>query len=206
MSNAWMVRSDGGTALELFEDGLVGIGASIPEDLSSRNQDEIRELYSRYNPDDSKGRANGAVGMIERFVNVMAEGDIVITYDPGTRQYWVGTFEGDYYMVAPDEYLPHRRRVRWEAQTVLRDDLSVSARNSLGSTLTLFSVSDEVWGEVQALLRGERPDPEEVADEVKVGFEQDKRNVKPRSRPDGGTAGGTPPSDGLPNTSQRQRP
>ena len=40
-----MVRSDGGNALTLFEEGQVGIHYGIPDDLTGKNLDEIRELY-----------------------------------------------------------------------------------------------------------------------------------------------------------------
>lgn len=36
--HAWMVRSDGGSALELFEEELVGIHFGIAEDLTGKSQ------------------------------------------------------------------------------------------------------------------------------------------------------------------------
>lgn len=182
MKNAWMVRSDGGAALELFEDGLVGVGFGIPRDLTDRSQEEIRALHEEFCPEDSKGKRASLAGMLERLVNVIETGDAVVTYDPGTRYYWVGRVLGAYYFESEEAYLPHRRRVEWESRTVSRDDLSVGARNSLGSTLTLFSVSAEIWKEFDAIMRGEKPDPEETAEVVKQELERDKRNVIEESR------------------------
>lgn len=182
MNKVWMVRSDGGAAIESFVEGWVGIGASIPESLKGKSQDEIRELYIKHNPDDSKGRTNGAVGMIERFVNVIKAGDGVITYDPSARQYWVGRFEGEYYEADPSEYLPHRRSVVWEHKTISRDELNISTRNRLGSTLTLFAVSPESWEEIQALLKGEKPKLDDAADDIKISIEIEKRNVIEEAR------------------------
>ncbi|MGB6220696.1 MAG: restriction endonuclease [Haloferula sp.] len=150
--------------------------------MKGMTQEEIRAQFEKHNPNDSKGRISGAVGMLERFVNVIEEGDGVVTYDPGTRQYWIGRFDGDYYFDETADYLENRRRVIWESETVSRDDLSVGARNSLGSTLTLFSVSPEIWEELNARLRGEGPTPEDVAEVVKVELERDKRNVIEESR------------------------
>lgn len=177
-----MVRSDGGAAIDLFADGWVGMGAGFPMSMKGMTQEEIRAQFEKHNPNDSKGRISGAVGMLERFVNVIEEGDGVVTYDPGTRQYWIGRFDGDYYFDETADYLENRRRVIWESETVSRDDLSVGARNSLGSTLTLFSVSPEIWEELNARLRGEGPTPEDVAEVVKVELERDKRNVIEESR------------------------
>ena len=132
--NAWMVRSAGGDALELFEEGQVGIHYGISEDLSGMSLDQIREVYKKHHPDDSKYKAAGAVGMLDRIVNRIQSGDGVVTYDPGTRQYWIGRISGDYFFAPGDAELPHRRKVDWDQTKVSRDDLSLDARNSLGPT------------------------------------------------------------------------
>lgn len=180
MKNTWMVRSDGGNALDLFSEGLVAIHFGISESLAGRPLDEIRERHQAENPDESVYRRGSAVGMLDRIVNSMRPGDGVITYDAGTRQYWVGEVTGEYYFTSADDYLPHRRPVKWNDRTVSRDDLSVGARNSLGSTMTLFSVSPEVWSEFQEVLGGT---PRGLSgDDVKLELEQDKRNVIEESR------------------------
>jgi restriction system protein len=89
---------------------------------------------------------------------------------------------GDYFYTEATDYLPHRRRVDWSKTVVSRDDLKVTSRNSLGSTLTLFSVAKEIWDEFAAIERGEKPDPEIVAEEQKLELEQEKRNVIEESR------------------------
>jgi restriction system protein len=173
-----MIRSGGkGTALELFEEGIVGIHFGIPDDLSGKGLDDIRKLYKKYSPEDSKFKAAGAVGMLDRLVNVIQIGDGIITYNPETREYWLGTVSGKYFKAKGDVTLPHRRKVDWDQETVSRDDLSLSTRNSLGSTLTLFSVSSEVWGEMVSVQSGQRPEPGELAEEFKLELQQDKQNI-----------------------------
>jgi len=95
--NTWMVRSDGGNALSLFEEGVVGIHYGISEDLTGKSLDAIRALYTQYNPGTTKNKAGGPVGMLDRIANVMQVGDGVVTYDPGTRQYWLGKIAGPYF-------------------------------------------------------------------------------------------------------------
>jgi restriction system protein len=180
--NAWMVRSDGGEALDLFEKGIVGIEFGVPVSLKGKGQEEIRLLHKHYNSEDSKEKRAGAVGMLERMANVIQVGDGVITYDPKTRRYWIGRVTGGYFFTENDDYLPHRRQVQWQPKTVSRDDLSITARNSLGSTLTLFSVSPEIWAEFEKLLRDEKPDPIIAAEEAKQELALEKRNVIEESR------------------------
>lgn len=182
--NTWMVRSDGGNALNLFEEGLVGIHYGIPDDLTGKHLDEIRELYKKYSPDDSKYKAAGAVGMLDRIVNKIQSGDGVITYDPGTRQYWIGRIAGPYFREAGDVELPHRRKVAWDDSTVSRDDLSLDARNSLGPTTALFSVSPETWEEMLSVQKGGKPatDTAEMQDEVKIELVQEKKTLIENAR------------------------
>ncbi len=182
--NTWMVRSDGGNALNLFEEGVVGIHYGIPDDLTGKNLDEIRELYKIYNPGDSKGKAAGAVGMLDRIVNKIQSGDGVITYDPGTRQYWVGRISGAYFRAPGDVELPHRRKVDWDAARVSRDDLSLAARRSLGPTTALFSVSPETWEEILAVQKGANFSTKtaDLLDEVKVELVQEKKTLIENAR------------------------
>ena len=107
--NTWMVRSDGGNALNLFEEGLVGIHYGIPNDLNGKSLEEIRALYKVHNPDDSKFKVAGAVGMLDRIVNTMQVGDGVVTYNPGTRQYWIGRIFGPYFCALGGRLLSKRR-------------------------------------------------------------------------------------------------
>src|SRR5690606_8277975 len=75
-------------------------------------------------------------------------------YDSSRRIYHVGriagAYEHDTETVPPFENI---RAVDWEGE-VDRDKLSVTTRNSLGSTLTLFKVSDTAAAEIEAALAG----------------------------------------------------
>ena len=71
----------------------------------------------------------------------------MVTYDPNTRKYMVGEIASDYYFEATADELPHRRKVTWLEKQVPRDNLKQAIRNTLGSTLTLFRLSNEVWDE-----------------------------------------------------------
>lgn len=182
--NIWMVRSDGGNALSLFEEGVVGIHYGIPDDLSGKSLEIIRQLYNGHNPGTSKYKAGGAVGMLDRIVNTMQIGDGVVTYDPGTRHYWIGRIASDYFLAPNDEDLPHRRKVVWDKATVSRDDLTLEARNSLGSTLTVFSISPEIWQEMLAAQQGKKPLEVTTVPvvEVKEELAQEKKSLVEKAR------------------------
>jgi len=85
----------------------------------------------------------------------MSPGDEVVTYDPDERRYHLGEIISDYRFSSHevgDEW-PHVRSVKWLGN-LSRDDLSPSTRNTLGSTLTLFSVNEDAAAELTAVLAG----------------------------------------------------
>lgn len=182
MKKAWMVRSGGGDYIELFENGLVAISFSTPTNLSGLDREAIRKVYTEQNPDISGPKASGDVGMLHRFTNEIQVGDGVLTYDPSTRKYMVGEIASDYFFDASAEGLAHKRKVKWREKQVARDDLKISTRNGLGSTLTLFKLSETYWSDVQAALEGkpssaieEEPSDEEVSEESKRSLQENAR-------------------------------
>lgn len=165
--NVWMVRAGQKAYLiDEFARGYVAIGWHKMGDMSNlKTPGEMREKYKVSYPDVKPGKVGNAAAMAYKFRTVMQVGDQVITYDPSNREYLVGSIKSDY-QYKPNEIsdYPNIRKVDWEGR-VSRDRLSIGARNSLGSTLTLFTVNDEVWQEFQALLSGVEVIEEDVADE-----------------------------------------
>jgi len=157
MANNWMIRAGrGGTYIEDFEaKGYAAIGWSKLGDLTQyKTGDALKEAYLRkFSQAKPQAMAN-SVAMIVKFRDQIKKGDTIISYDTETRQYLVGEDQGQY-LYKPDEVgdYPQLRVVNWQGR-VDRDALSQSAKNSLGSTLTLFSVSDDVIAEMRAALSG----------------------------------------------------
>lgn len=80
-------------------------------------------------------------------------GDTVITYDSPSRIYHVGVVEGKaVHDPSLPEYITNFRKVKWQ-HVVDRDKLTLPARNSLGSTLTLFKPSEEAAEEIEQLIK-----------------------------------------------------
>jgi restriction system protein len=153
--NAWMVRAgEGGDAIEAFEKGFVAVGYGVGDLSAIASREAIRDLYRKTHPDAKPGKATNAIAILFKIRSKVQIGDNVVTYDPNKREYLVGNIQSDYFSDPKTmKRLPHSRRVKWEAR-VSRDLLPLSSRNSLGSTLGLFAVDEEVWASIAAAMAG----------------------------------------------------
>lgn len=162
-----MVRAGrGGYVSDDFAKGYIAIGWGKIGDLSSAaGVADIRDLYARAYPEAKAGEVGNAVAMINKFRSVMRVGDQIVSYDPARREYLVGKVAGDYLFdpgAVKDH--PHVRKAEWVGR-VSRDRLRVRSRNTLGSTLTLFSVPEDVLADVLDALHGlSQNKVEELAD------------------------------------------
>lgn len=173
MSTVWMVRAGEGSRLfEEFSKGYVAIGWNEMGDMSSKSDlASIRQRYIDGYPDVASGALGNNVAMFHKFRSVMNVDDRVVTYDAKNREYLFGTITSEY-RYKPDlvgDY-SHVRKVKWDGK-IDRDDLRLSSRNSLGSTLTLFLINEDVWNDIQAAATG-KPSTPSTKKEVKDDFEQ----------------------------------
>jgi restriction system protein len=143
--DCWMVRASDGELIELFDKGHVLIGWHELGDLSAfPTREALRERYKQIWPDDHEGKVSNAVSMMWKFCRQLQAGDKVLTYDKYHRQYLLGEITSDYrHLPKLAAEHPHERAVKW-SHRISRDALKPSSRNSLGSTLTLFAVNEEV--------------------------------------------------------------
>lgn len=153
---AWMTRAGrDGVWLERFleqEEVGIGFGGGLGHDVVRLERDLIVDAWMKRYPSHSKGKARTSVGQLIRFVRGFDSGDTVVTYDQDQRRYIIGELKGDAeYVSEGDEGGPAwTREVEWSAH-VLRDSLSTAAKNSLGSTLTLFELKEAYLTEMLAL-------------------------------------------------------
>ena len=122
-------------------------------------------------PDYKQQQVFTAGRQVFNFVREIKVGDKVVTYDSPARTYHVGTITGPASMrtnAQSDEEPFHIvRPVQWIRQ-VSRDTLSISAKNSLGSTLTIFRPSGEAEAELNSTSTGNEADPTIKQAAVKV--------------------------------------
>lgn len=146
-------------AAECVQDGFIGVGYGINEDLSTQLPDNWREFNSRYipvylagHPGKTKIAAGLACGFVWTVAKGLQQGDIVITPD-GSGRYHVGEITGPYYY-APGAALPHRRPVTWYPNTFDRSAMSEALRRSTNSTGTCCDITQYAT-ELKALIGGQ---------------------------------------------------
>lgn len=187
MPNLWMVRAgEGGYLVNDFEKaGCVAVGWQEVGDFTSiRSLEAMRKRIKATYPDKKSGALAGNASMAFKFKEGIKREDRVVSYDPSKREYLVGTVIGDYeFKPNTVRDYPHSRRVEWKGR-VGRDALSVAARNTLGSVLTLFDPGEDVLRELDRVLNdGAAPQkPGEDADTIEEEFEEAKLNTIEQAR------------------------
>ncbi|XGI84401.1 restriction endonuclease [Halorutilales archaeon Cl-col2-1] len=171
VEQAFMVRAGNDNELvEEFESrSLVAVGWEDLGDVSDVRSYE--EMKARFNSTDEYSEHNSrriaqSAGQVNRFAFEMEEGHLVLSYDKTEREYLIGEVMSDYEWKPSDHPpgYPHVRRVDWK-DTVSRDEFTTSTKNTLGSTLTVFSLDDCI-DEITGVLSGETPDESEEEEDT----------------------------------------
>ena len=172
MAQMWMVRGDAGRLYDDFrERNAAGIGwqqlAAKAKPGMSRK--ELIALYRAAEPNAKQGTAISGASQVWRFINEIALGDYVVTYSPSNRTYMIGKVTGplEYKPEWGDDHMALVRPVQWRPGDIDRDMLSTTSKNTLGSTLTIFRLSDTATAELLAAASGkpviQHAEDEEVA-------------------------------------------
>lgn len=156
MEKLWVVRSSNGEFIDTFlSKSIVGLGWCLETNFSNFDLTEIKKVLLETYPTKEKSIPTWA-GMINNFVNKMNIGDFVITYEPSSRNYYVGKIISDYSYNSKIIDCPQTRKVQWFSEQISRDLLSNDLKNSLGSTLTLFQLKKEQEKEIFDLLNSKK--------------------------------------------------
>jgi restriction system protein len=156
--NAWMIRAgEGGYLIDEFAKGVVTVGWPEVGEVTDKSQRDLWLRVGAVFPDSKPGTNQNAASVLWRFAKVLKVGDAVVSYDPPKREYLIGEIASDYRYEKKRGDHPHARDVTWH-QRVSRDQLSVPTRNSLGSTLTLFAISDDAAVELLSAAKSKRPE------------------------------------------------
>jgi restriction system protein len=165
----WMVRAgERGVLVDDFRTGsFVAIGwAELGDMASLKSREQFSKAIDKAYPGSRKMQVAVSAGQAFRFVREMKPGDRILTYDPGQREYLLGTITGEYgYKPTKDLPYPQVRTVKWDG-TVKRDALSVPTRNSLGAISTLFQLPPEAADEMEKRLAGTPVIPAAATDPV----------------------------------------
>lgn len=124
------------------------IGANFIKDVclssvSHTDENDWRQrLVKRYlgiNPDKSIGTARNSIGFLWTICYGLKKGDIVLAPN-GEGGYCVAEIMGDYYY-APNQDLPHCRKVKWYNVIIPRRSMSQKLQNSTGSIGTYCNIT-----------------------------------------------------------------
>jgi restriction system protein len=145
-------------AAECLAGNFIGADFGITADLTGQFPDEWRAFNKKYapiylanRPGKTKIAAGLSCGFLWTVCKGIGKGDIVLCPD-GTGTYRVGEITGDYF-AALGHPLPHRRPVRWLANTIDRAIMSDALRKSAGSSGTVSNISG-YHEEIEKLLGG----------------------------------------------------
>jgi restriction system protein len=115
-NNVFVLRADFGRYTSNFEkEGYIGIGwfEVDPKDWDLTNKEFLKEKYRQEFPTDPNMRMNQNVGQINRFVNEMKVGDLVLS-PYMDNQLLVGRIESElYFKIDNSSRYPWRRSVKW---------------------------------------------------------------------------------------------
>lgn len=147
--NVYVLRADFGRHTDSFEkEGYIGIGwfKEDPSSWNLKNKDFLKEKYRQKYPEDPNMRMNQNVGQINRFVNEMKIGDLVISPYMDNRLLIGKIDSGLFFKVDSTSPYLWRKSVKWFKDKIDRHTLSVPLQNTLRSSLTCFSVNsaDEI--------------------------------------------------------------
>jgi restriction system protein len=153
----WKVNAGRRSALaqEFLERNVVAIGWREAGDYTNcKSWGEVYALIDAAYSEQTDKQKQVSASQVWRFLNEVKVGDPVLTYDPNSRLYHVGSITGDpKYMPEEIPALPVQRSVVWAAE-VPRDALSDAAKGRLGAILTLFKVAPVAESELHSLATG----------------------------------------------------
>ena len=148
----WKVTAGRGNAYvgEFVGRDVAAIGWSeLGDQTGVQDKAALLAAFRTTYPDDTLRQSEVGAGQVWRFLREMRLGDDIVTYDPTTRLYHLGTIEGPpIHDASWSDPLRTRRAVRWRT-TRPRDDLSAPTRNGLGAIMTLFKLSDAAADELR---------------------------------------------------------
>lgn len=176
--NYWLIHLGQGNrfAQDALKDGYIGLNFFEDIDLTVDSSLDFKDFKNKYvsvimKKEKSRTRVSAglAVGNTWTAIAGMKEGDIVLM-PMGDRTYQVGEITSGYYYDhnQDDIGVSHRRKVKWIG-SFSRDDMSDSLKNSSGSVMTVFQLTNYA-AEIEKLL-GQKVEDSEIENIADFGLE-----------------------------------
>lgn len=172
--NVWGVHNDSLTT-ELVDNGFISVGWDALGALTSilEGREGLKVALSSLSPDAKPRSIAGQAGVLLRFRDEIAVGDVVVApYKPDSTIN-IGVVTSSYYYEPSADTHRHRRHVEWKRTGLPRTVFTQSALYEIGSVLTVFRIRNHD-DEFLAALNSGATSIDEVSEKVnKVAEAQD---------------------------------
>ncbi|WP_433213246.1 AAA family ATPase [Dactylosporangium sp. CS-047395] len=165
-----------------LQEGFCSIAfPELPELEPGLARTELDQELQHAVPDMTPNQRGARVGVLDRFLNRMREGDIVVTVD--WNGFYVGTITGPVTWVdSPGRVSNRRRSVEWANPDlpIPRDELSETARNKLAGQLTVIDLGTATEEFLALVPDDGRPAPAPIPAPVDVELREPTRALADR--------------------------
>ena len=140
MTRLWLVRlgKNGEYEQQALEDGLLRIGFGVQQDIEGLNRENLLALMEKLHPDAKPAKRRNFASQINQFVNIAADGDLIVCPMKTSSTVAIGRFAGPY-RPGPDGGI--LRPVSWFPTNLSRDVFGQDLRYSLGAIMTVCQIS-----------------------------------------------------------------
>lgn len=141
MKRLWLVRLGRNGEFEqvALDKGILRIGFGIDTDISIlKNREDLLELMKKIFPDARLAKHRNFASQVNQFVNIAAEGDLVVSPMKTTSTIAIGHFSGPYLPGPKGEVT---RPVKWLQVDVKRDAFKQDLLYSFGAIMTVCEIS-----------------------------------------------------------------
>ena len=141
MKRLWLVRlgKNGEFEQVALDKGILRIGFGIDTDISTlKDREDLLQLMKKIFPDARLAKHRNFASQVNQFVNIAAEGDLVVSPMKTTSAIAIGHFSGPY---APGPKGEVTRPVKWLQVDVKRDAFKQDLLYSFGAIMTVCEIS-----------------------------------------------------------------
>jgi restriction system protein len=168
--NYYLIRVGEGSKYinEAHKKGFVAVGWNEVPDLRQIDSlEKIKNALEKSSYQYSQSQISAQAGQLYRFGLEIKNGDILLS-PLGNGEYLVGIVGDYYYEENPGGHCnyKHRRKVKWKAKTILKDDMSTNLSYAVGAIMTIFSLN-KYSRELDMLIAGQTYTPAEKPQRIR---------------------------------------
>ncbi len=153
---------------EAHKNGFVAIGWNeVPNIKKLGSLEKIKKTLTDSSYKYTQSQISMQAGQLYRFGLEIKNGDMVLS-SLGSGEYLVGVIGDYFYEENPKGYCTykHRRKVKWNERTILKEDMSTNLSYSVGAIMTIFSLN-KYSRELDMLISGQTFTPAEKPQRIR---------------------------------------